>query len=223
MRKSSLVLAIGLVGSVAFAIGWGSRDVGASAATQQPPPSNGNEPQAMDQGDFAGAGEVDTTQPLPPNHPSINGGGAMGQAAQADQEPPSLVWKAPKEWAAAPNPNAMRLATYKITDDTELVVARAGGDVATNVARWAGQFDGSPAPKQTDKTVHGLKVTIVQIEGTYQGGMGPTTGSHPSWAMLGAIVETSGEDYFFKVIGPAATVRAAKKPFEAMIDGLASR
>jgi len=36
-----------------------------------------------------------------------------------------------------------------------------------------------------------------------------------------AIVETAGEHYFFKMTGPSATVKAAQKPFEAMIDGVA--
>lgn len=189
-----------------------------------------------DQTDQPGA--VDPTQPLPPNHPAINGMGngnamGMGQAPQDNvhgggvgggDEAAAVKWTAPKEWQSAPNPNQMRLATYKIKDDTELVVSRAGGDVQQNITRWAGQFDGSPTPKQTTKTVHGLKVTLVQIEGTFQGGMGPQTGSHSGWAMMSAIVETagSGEHYFFKVVGPAATVKAAQKPFETMIDGLTS-
>ena len=217
MRKSSLVLALGLAAAVGFAIAYGSRDIGENAAAQTPPHANGPSADIDQPSDPGEPGPVDTNQALPPNHPAI---GSMGNAMPAQNDAPALTWKAPKEWASAPNPNPMRLATYKISDDTELVVARAGGDVATNVARWAGQFDGSPAPKQTEKTVHDLKVTIVQLEGTYQGGMGTAAGSHPSWAMLGAVVETQGESYFFKVIGPAATVRAAKKPFETMIDGV---
>ncbi len=230
MRKSSLVMALGLAGAVGFALAYGTRDVGAAA---QNAPVSTSQSHALDmQADFAepgsgGPGPVDTNQALPPNHPAINGGsmgGAMGGGAmgglQPDTDPVTLAWTAPKEWAAAPNPNPMRLATYKISGDTELVVARAGGDVATNVSRWSGQFDGSPAPKQTQKKVQDLDVTVVHFEGTYEGGMGTTAGSHPSWAMLGAIVQTKGESYFFKVIGPAATVKSAEKPFQAMIDGL---
>ncbi|HSQ68057.1 MAG TPA: hypothetical protein VLM85_32830 [Polyangiaceae bacterium] len=243
MRKSSIVLVVGLVAATGFALAYGSRDVGAPSASTPPPPAAENDMQGV-QSDFGGGGPgpVDSTQPLPPNHPAINGAAGMGQAPQdnvhggmgagmgaaaaEEGEPPALAWKAPADWSPAPNPNAMRLATYKLPhgtadkDETELVVARAGGDVATNIARWAGQFDGSPTPKETHKTIHDLKVTMVQIEGTYQGGMGPSTGAHPGWAMLGAIVETKGESYFFKVIGPGATVHAAQKPFEAMIDGV---
>jgi hypothetical protein len=243
MRKSSLILIVGLVGATGLALVYGSRDVGGSNSASNTPPPPAAEPDMQGaQADMGGPGPVDPNTPLPPNHPAINGATGMGQPPQdnvhgglganagggmaPDDEPPALTWKAPAEWSSAPNPNAMRLATYKIPaggadkESTELVVARAGGDVETNVARWAGQFDGSPAPKETHKAVHDLKVTLVQIEGTYQGGMGPSAGAHAGWAMLGAIVEGKGQPYFFKVIGPAATVHAAQKPFEAMIDGL---
>jgi len=219
MQKSTLVLVIGLAGACGFAIAYGARDAGANSVTI-PQASTETANGTGGTGGMGGDG-VDPSQQLPPNHPSIGqgGGGAMGGGPV---EAPALSWKAPKEWSSAPNPNPMRLATYKLPqgDGTELIVARAGGDVATNVARWGGQFDGSPTPKQTQKTVHDLKVTIVQIEGTYQGGMGQESGSHAGWSLLGAIVETQGEAYFFKVLGPAATVRAARKPFEAMIDGV---
>ncbi len=249
MRKSSLLLIAGLVAATGLALAYGSRDVGSNATNNDPPAQQQQQVgqqdmqdmQGQGQGDLAGPGPVDPNQPLPPNHPAINGGmgqamgqapqdnvhggmGSMGNMAPDESEPPALTWKAPASWASAPNPNPMRVATYKIPhaaadkEDTELVVARAGGDVSTNVARWASQFDGSPAPAQTNKTVHGLKVTVVQIEGTFQGGMGPSTGAHPGWAMLGAIVETKGMPYFFKIVGPAATVKAAKAPFDAMID-----
>jgi hypothetical protein len=240
MRNSSVVLVVGLVAAGGFALYYGK---GAPAPSATTAPAAQADPQDM-QADPNAPGPVDPNAPLPPNHPDIRGGAmgaAMGQppndsvhaglgggaGAAGEAEPPALTWKAPKDWASAPNPSAMRVATYKVprapgaTEDTELAVVRAGGDVATNVARWAGQFEGSPAPNETHKKVHDLDVTIVQIEGTYLGGMGPATGSHANWAMLGAIVETKGESYFFKMTGPAATVRAARKPFEAMMDGVA--
>jgi hypothetical protein len=61
---------------------------------------------------------------------------------------------------------------------------------------------------------------MVQMEGAYQGAMGAAPSTHEGWAMMAAIVETQGESYFFKVVGPVASVRAARKPFEAMISGI---
>ncbi len=243
MRRSSIILALGLVAATGLALAYSSRDTGASTttashsndmqgATEQQEDMQGMQGQ---QGQQQAPGPVDPNAPLPPNHPSIDPS-MMGQMAQghgnmpgmtgggAADEAAAIKWTAPKEWSQSPNPNPMRIATYKVKDDTELAVSRAGGDLKMNIARWASQFDGSPTPKETTKTVHGLKVTLVQIEGTYQGGMGPDQGSHANWAMSSAIVDTStsGEHYFFKMTGPAATVKGAQKSFEAMIDGITS-
>jgi hypothetical protein len=68
--------------------------------------------------------------------------------------------------------------------------------------------------------VRGLKVTLVEIDGTYQANMGSSNVAHAGWSMLAAIVETKGQPYFFKVIGPTGTVHAAQKPFETMIGGV---
>jgi len=199
MEKSSVILLVGLVAGAGLALFYTESN---SQKEKERAP--------------AVAREQDTAEPmetaheeLPPNHPSIS-----------DDDAPAVVWKAPDAWKSAPNPNAMRLATYKVSDDTELVVSRAGGDVATNVARWQGQFEGSPKAQQTDKTVRDMKVTTVEIDGTYTNTMDPSVQGHANWSMLAAIVQSKGRPYFFKIVGPAATVHAAKKSFDAMIDSL---
>ncbi len=221
MEKSTLVLAAGLVGAVAYALTYG-----ASQSSTAPPPVAAQPAQAATE-DF---GE------LPPNHPPVDPGATAAAAADTSdpaahlapptEDPAALAWKAPAEWAPMPNPNQMRLATYKIpraasdSEDAELAVTRAGGDLQSNVDRWKGQFQGDTKVEQSQKTVHGLAVTIVKIEGTYGGGMDPSAAARPGWAMLAAIVATKDLPYFFKMTGPVATVRAAQKPFEAMLDGL---
>jgi hypothetical protein len=66
-------------------------------------------------------------------------------------------------------------------------------------------------------------VTVVSITGYFLGG-GMTPGApapaHPSWGLLAAIVETPGSPYFFKLTGPEATVKAARREFDTMIDGI---
>ena len=162
---------------------------------------------------------------LPPGHPAIEQPGA-GIATQGTHAT-SLVWKAPASFAEAPNPSKMRLATYKVPragndrDDAELSVTVAGGDVTANIERWAGQFEGGATPKKTARTVGTLKVTLVELSGTYMGGMGALSGSHPNWTLYAAIVETAaGESTFFKMTGPTATVKAGTAAFDAMIGGL---
>ena len=49
------------------------------------------------------------------------------------------------------------------------------------------------------------------------GGGGP----QPGWALLGAIVETAGMPHFFKMTGPAKSVKAARTELEGMIDTIA--
>ena len=90
--------------------------------------------------------EDTATQELPANHPPVqNMGGNMGNAmGMGAEDPPALEWKAPDAWKSSPNPNAMRLATYKVTDDTELVVSRAGGE---NVIEMVVAYSGRRAPR----------------------------------------------------------------------------
>ncbi len=150
-----------------------------------------------------------------------------GPNLQPDDEAPTLAWTAPSAWTEAPNPNAMRLATYRVphaaadADDAELSVARAGGDVDANVERWAAQFSGKIRPRRFERVVNGVSVTVVAMEGSYEGGpQGSDSTPHVGWALLGAIVNAPGLPYFFKLTGPAATVRAARPAFEKMIDGV---
>jgi len=143
-----------------------------------------------------------------------------------DDEPPAISWTTPTAWPAAPNPSPLRIATHRVphaagdTADAELSIARAGGDTDANIERWVGQFTQGGAPRRTEKTVRGLPVIIVAIEGTYESGMGADSSPHTGWAMLAAIVRTPGLPYFFKLTGPAATIRAARPSFDTMLDGL---
>ena len=166
---------------------------------------------------------------LPPNHPPVGAmnaaHGAMGPTGS--DEAPAIRWQVPGGWVTAPNPNPMRIATYKVpaaargTDDAEMTVARAGGTTEANIQRWLGQFDDAGPDRRTDTTVRGLKVTIVEVTGTYLGsgmvaGAPPTP--HPRWSLLAAIVETSGSPYFFKLVGPEATVHAARAGFDSLVN-----
>ena len=173
-----------------------------------------------------------TTRPLPANHPPVGSaasphGGSRGGAPGAGDEPASITWQAPAEWKVRPNTNAMRIATYGVGDAGELTVTRAGGSTDANIDRWVGQFDGSPRSERKERTVHGMKVTVVHIAGTFVGGGGMTPGAsaepRPGWTMLAAIVESGGTPYFFKLLGPSDQVDHARPAFDRMLDGLALR
>jgi hypothetical protein len=166
---------------------------------------------------------------LPPNHPPIGGASPHGSFPAAVADTPALSWTMPAGWQQAPNPNAMRLATYRAPGGAEVSVSRAGGAPEANIERWMSQFDNMGREGRVEKTVHGLHVITVDVTGTYLGGgMGGGTAvaaqaqPRADWAMVGAIVETPGLPYFFKMTGPAMAIRAARPAFDRLIDGVAS-
>jgi hypothetical protein len=161
---------------------------------------------------------------LPRNHPAISPK-AADTAFTADESPSALAWSIPPGWEVAPNRSPMRLATYRVpgsSGSVELTVSRAGGTTRDNLERWVGQFDSAGSDKRTQRTVRELRVSILEVDGTYEGGMtkaGSET-AHPGWALLGAIVETDAPFYFFKMVGPADAVRAARPAFDALVSSV---
>jgi hypothetical protein len=131
----------------------------------------------------------------------------------------------------------MRRAQYAVpgaggAEDGELAVfyfgQGQGGGVEANLDRWYGQFtqpDGGStraSASRERRTVGTLAVTVTRARGTFAGGMpgaGPST-PRPRWALLGAIVETPGGLWFFKLTGPEATVEAARRGFDELLESL---
>jgi hypothetical protein len=167
---------------------------------------------------------------LPANHPPI--GGAMpskDDLVPRDEPAATIAWKAPTRWSSAPNASAMRLATYRIppavgvTGDAELTVVRAGGSVDANLDRWLAQFTDGSAPKRSSRTVNGLSASLLEVSGTFLDGGPAMNGARvtrPGYMLLGAVVETRDGTYFFKLVGPAASVRAARPDFDAFVSGI---
>jgi len=161
---------------------------------------------------------------LPPNHPPIGAADSpQGPLPSTASDPPALAWKMPAAWQEAPNPNAMRLATYRAPGGVEIAISRAGGATEANIERWIAQFDNAGRDGRVEKTVHGLHVVTVDVAGTYVGG-GMATGApaepKPDWALVGSIVETRSPSYFFKMTGPATAVRQARPAFDRFVDSI---
>src|SRR5262245_12639357 len=153
-------------------------------------------------------------------------------------EAAGLRFSVPKTWTRVPAPSDVRAAQYKIpgasgeASDGELILfyfgKGKGGGVQDNLERWYGQFtqkDGKPskdAAVLTIRTVNGLRVTIVDLAGTYTTMMGPMQKAEPKpdYRMLGAIVEGDEGPWFFKATGPEATIAAAKPDFDALVQSL---
>ncbi len=223
----TVVIVAAIVGAGAFAAGQAYRSTPEAVARAAEPVANqAADPQPNE--DMGGG----MTGDLPPGHPPIGDmGGAAGMGAAGMTAPPAaesnLTWTAPARWQKVPNPSPMRLATYRIphapgdTSDPELSVTQAGGGVDANVQRWIDQFQGEKKSMVTKRTVKGLNVTVVSVEGTFGGGM--SGGAEQNWQLLGAIVETPGMPHFFKMTGPQKSVTAARAELDTLLDSLATK
>jgi hypothetical protein len=161
-------------------------------------------------------------QAVPPPPPG-SGAGSQG-----------LTWTAPKEWTVEKPSSSMRRAQYRISGPggpAECVVfyfgPGQGGDAKSNVSRWASQFrqpDGKPAGdavKTREVTVSGMRVVMVELTGTYVGGMGSSAGPERADQMLlGAIADGPDAQWFFRAIGPRATLEPQRAAFDRMIRSL---
>jgi hypothetical protein len=152
-----------------------------------------------------------------------------------------IRWDAPPNWKSEAQ-RPMRLATYTVTaaagdqDNGECGVyyfgPGQGGSVEANLDRWIGQFlqaDGKSskdAAKIAKRTIHGLKVTSVDVSGAYTGMAGPRApqgAPKPGYRLLGAIVEGTQGSIFFKFTGPARTLAQSQAAFEKMLGTLSAQ
>jgi hypothetical protein len=144
----------------------------------------------------------------------------------------ALIWTAPAGWTSEKPSSAMRRAQYRIQGPggpAECVVfyfgPGEGGGAKQNVARWADQFrrpDGKPVNselKTREIKVGAVPVTMVEVSGTYVGGMGAAAagGDRPNHMLLGAIAKGPDADWYFRALGPRATIEPQRATFEKMI------
>jgi hypothetical protein len=122
-----------------------------------------------------------------------------------------LQWNVPKRWTLQPE-KPMRAATYAVPATSAGV---EGGDCAVFK-----QFEDGAKSSRTEKEVGGLKITRVEIDGTYLspgGMMMESTGKKENYRLLGGIVNGPEGFVFFKFTGPKETVEASAGEFDAML------
>lgn len=149
-----------------------------------------------------------------------------------------ISFKVPGSWKSEPpKSTVMRKAQFKVNaaegdaDPAELVVFQfrnGAGTVEANVARWEQMFvdaDGKPAKAKSAKARgSNVDATRVEVSGRYVAAVmpgSPERHDKPDYKLLGAIVETDANAYFFRLIGPEKTVKAAAPGFDAMIASMA--
>ncbi len=165
--------------------------------------------------------------------------GSLALSASAESAG-GLSWTTPDGWTS--QPKRMRAANYVVpsagggTEDGECGVyffgAGQGGSVEANVRRWISQFrapGGGPADglaKRSDETISGIKVTTVDVTGTYMFKAFPMAREatpKPGYRMVAAIAEGPEGPIFIKLTAPKATADAAEPALREMLGSLAKQ
>jgi len=144
----------------------------------------------------------------------------------------SLKFTVPAGWIDEERTSSMRVAQYRLpkaatdTEDASLVLyyfgQGQGGSATANVERWVSQMkqaEGSSA-KQESLEVNGLKVTTVDVSGTYVAETAPGSGTFhnkPGYRLRAAVVETPNGSYYVKLVGPEKTVAQWNESFLSYI------
>jgi hypothetical protein len=133
----------------------------------------------------------------------------------------SLKFTVPAGWVEEERTSSMRVAQYRLpkaagdTEDASVVLyyfgQRQGGSAAANIERWVAQMkqEGGDSSKKEDLEVNGLKVTTVDVAGTYVAETAPGSGTFlnkPGYRLRAAVVETPNGSYYVKLVGPEKTV-----------------
>src|SRR6185369_10071466 len=142
-----------------------------------------------------------------------------------------LKFTIPAGWVEEPRTSSMRVAQFKLpkaesdAEDASLVLyyfgQNQGGSTAANVERWVSQMkqaDGSAVKdaKQEQFETNGLKVTTVDVSGTYVAETAPGSGTfnnNAGYRLRAAVVETPNGNYFVKLVGPEKTVAQWNESF----------
>ncbi len=150
--------------------------------------------------------------------------------------PPTLKYTAPSPWVkekvigfkrrtfiqipAAENHAPMKLGVYYYPDPAT--------DIRPHLDRWFNQFlqpDQSQSKQQAvlnQLVVNELKVTTAYLTGTYLETISPPAfggkvEKKVNYALLAAVVETEVGHWFFKAVGPQATIDYWRPTFEQFV------
>src|SRR5262245_920697 len=145
----------------------------------------------------------------------------------------TLTFTKPPSWTNRAAASSMRVAEFVVpkvpgdTEDGELIIyyfGGGGGSVDANLQRWTSQFQSTKDPVRTTAPVNGLKMTSLDVSGTYVAEMRPGSAEHfnkPGFRMRATVVETPKGPYFIKLTGPAGTIDSAGAAFDEFVKSVA--
>jgi hypothetical protein len=150
--------------------------------------------------------------------------------------------KVPADWKTVELTDAQknfgRLYQFDVPKDkddkyeAEMYVTRLageGGGAKANVERWTAQFTapekGKVESKSDEVKVGDTTVTYADIQGSYKYKKNPFNANEkeelrPNYRLIGVIFPGKDGTYFIRLLGPAKTVEANKKPFDEWLKGL---
>ena len=99
-----------------------------------------------------------------------------------------------------------------------------GGSVQDNITRWTRQmsYSGGPAePRITRRTLDGINVTIIAMEGTYADGMpGGALVNRDLFAFRAAVAEGPKGNVYIKMVGPEDDIDEIEDDWKRMVNSM---
>ncbi len=183
------------------------------------------QPAAQD--DASAADAAPTTAPADATLDAAEAPAAAGGAVSAN----GITYTLPEGWRGEQPDSPMRMGQATIPGpggDGLLTVfffgPGGGGSAEMNIQRWVDQMTADAGATPVTETVAqgDFVVSFVEHQGTLQAsrmGTFPST-DMPGYRLLGAVVEGPGGPWFFKAVGPDATLAAERDAFRSMILGV---
>ncbi len=185
-------------------------------ACKQPAPEPGSDPATKPASEpNAEPAAEPAAAPAPTEPPTAAAVTPSGETRSETVE--GLALLVPVEWSRAPASSSMRKAEFVLPGaggEARLVVYRfpgGAGSTTQNIERWQGQIEGGEPATTATLEVNGLKVTSVDARGRFAGQQMPGAPAQPpipDARMFAAAIEGEGDPYYFKLVGPAATIDA---------------
>lgn len=164
--------------------------------------------------------DADVPPPPPSTAPAAS---ALPESVLSQSAPTeSFKYDTPAGWNKE-GPKPMREVSFTIPDGdrkTEVIVTRlpeGAGDFVMNVNRWRRQV-GLPEVQSADPK-DAQPITIGAETGRLYDFLGPES-ANPRLRQIVAILNKSGHDWFFKIIGPADLVQSEQPSFTKFLSSV---
>lgn len=159
---------------------------------------------------------------LPQGHPPMTA--TPGSPAA---QPAAITWKVPDPWKETPSASSMRLAQFDVpgtwTDGGNVqcvLFTPMGGGVQGNLDRWKGMVGGGKSEaKVTSTEQNGLKISRIEVRGSYAETMSKPPHSSDDALFVGVVIDAGlGElVYTVKFVGPASVIETERPNFDQFI------